>query len=174
MSHRFTGERTLMLKDQIINTSTGSHVFGISPDGKYFLYWKDLEFQAYDLDAGASTTLAAGSPVSFVDTEFDHPGPKPAFGVEGCTSDGKGVIAPDLIFNTAFLVSFISEVMTLLPGDVIMTGTPNGVSPMKPGDTIEVEVEGFPPVVGRGSSKRAAEQDAAGALLAAIASADER
>jgi ribonuclease-3 len=40
--------------------------------------------------------------------------------------------------------------------------------------TIEVEVEGFPPVVGRGSSKRAAEQDAAAVLLAAIASADER
>jgi ribonuclease-3 len=40
--------------------------------------------------------------------------------------------------------------------------------------TIEVEVEGFPPVVGRGSSKRAAEQDAAAALLSAIASADER
>jgi 2-keto-4-pentenoate hydratase/2-oxohepta-3-ene-1,7-dioic acid hydratase in catechol pathway len=47
----------------------------------------------------------------------------------------------DLIFKTAFLVSFVSEVMTLLPGDVIMTGTPNGVSPMKPGDTIEIEIE---------------------------------
>jgi len=87
-----TGERTLMLKAQIVNTSTGSHVFGISPDGRYFLYWKDLKFQAYDLDAGTSTTLAAASPVSFVDTEFDHPGPKPAFGVEGYTSDGKGVM----------------------------------------------------------------------------------
>jgi 2-keto-4-pentenoate hydratase/2-oxohepta-3-ene-1,7-dioic acid hydratase in catechol pathway len=33
--------------------------------------------------------------------------------------------------------------MTLNPGDVIMTGTPEGVSPMKPGDTIEVEIEGI-------------------------------
>lgn len=49
----------------------------------------------------------------------------------------------NLIFNPAFLVSFISEVMTLLPGDVIMTGTPNGVGPMKPGDTIEVVIEGI-------------------------------
>ena len=49
----------------------------------------------------------------------------------------------NLIFKPAFLVSFISEVMTLLPGDVIMTGTPEGVSPMKPGDTIEVEIEGI-------------------------------
>lgn len=49
----------------------------------------------------------------------------------------------NLIFNPAFLISFISNVMTLLPGDVIMTGTPEGVGPMKPGDTIEVEVEGI-------------------------------
>lgn len=48
-----------------------------------------------------------------------------------------------LIFNPAFLVSFISNVMTLYPGDVIMTGTPEGVGAMKPGDTIEVEVEGI-------------------------------
>lgn len=42
----------------------------------------------------------------------------------------------------AKLVSFISQVMTLLPGDVIMTGTPEGVSPMKPGDEIVVQIEG--------------------------------
>src|SRR5690606_31364907 len=49
----------------------------------------------------------------------------------------------NLIFNPAFLISFITNVMTLLPGDVIMTGTPEGVGPMQPGDTIEVEVEGI-------------------------------
>lgn len=49
----------------------------------------------------------------------------------------------NLIFKPAFLVSFISNVMTLEPGDVIMTGTPEGVSPMQPGDTIEVEIEGI-------------------------------
>ncbi len=48
-----------------------------------------------------------------------------------------------LIFNPAYLISFISDVMTLYPGDVIMTGTPEGVGPMQPGDTIEVEVEGI-------------------------------
>ena len=48
----------------------------------------------------------------------------------------------DLIFKPAFLISYISDVMTLDPGDVIMTGTPSGVGPMKPGDTIEVEVGG--------------------------------
>ena len=47
-----------------------------------------------------------------------------------------------MIFSPHFLVAFISGVMTLNPGDVIMTGTPEGVGPMRPGDTVEVEVEG--------------------------------
>ncbi|MDN5348558.1 MAG: hypothetical protein PWP65_2123 [Clostridia bacterium] len=46
-----------------------------------------------------------------------------------------------LIFSIPYLVSFISQVMTLLPGDVIMTGTPEGVGPMQVGDTIEIRVE---------------------------------
>ncbi|MEW6142459.1 MAG: fumarylacetoacetate hydrolase family protein [Chloroflexota bacterium] len=45
------------------------------------------------------------------------------------------------IFSVAKLVSFISGVMTLLPGDVIATGTPSGIGPMKAGDTVEVGVE---------------------------------
>lgn len=46
-----------------------------------------------------------------------------------------------LIFNCDYLISFISSVMTLLPGDVISTGTPAGVGPMHPGDVVEVEIE---------------------------------
>ena len=48
-----------------------------------------------------------------------------------------------MIFSVPKLIAFISRVMTLNPGDVIITGTPAGVGPMKPGDTIEVEVEGI-------------------------------
>jgi 2-keto-4-pentenoate hydratase/2-oxohepta-3-ene-1,7-dioic acid hydratase in catechol pathway len=40
-------------------------------------------------------------------------------------------------------VSFISEIMTLEPGDLIITGTPAGIGPMKPGDEIEVRIEGI-------------------------------
>jgi 2-keto-4-pentenoate hydratase/2-oxohepta-3-ene-1,7-dioic acid hydratase in catechol pathway len=47
----------------------------------------------------------------------------------------------DLIFGACELVSFISQVMTLLPGDIIATGTPGGIGPMQPGDTIEVRIE---------------------------------
>ena len=87
-----TGDRMLMLKGQLTNTSTGSHTFGFSPDSKYFLYWKDTRFQAYDLDAGTSKTLGGAIATSFVDMEFDHPGPKPAYGIAGYTSDHKSVI----------------------------------------------------------------------------------
>jgi len=48
----------------------------------------------------------------------------------------------ELIFGVGELVSFISKVMTLLPGDVILTGTPEGVGPIEHGDRVEVEVEG--------------------------------
>ena len=43
----------------------------------------------------------------------------------------------------AELLSFVSRVMTLLPGDVLLTGTPSGVGPIIPGDVVEVEIEGI-------------------------------
>ncbi len=59
-----------------------------------------------------------------------------------------------LIFSVPYLIEFLSDIMTLDPGDIIMTGTPFGVGGMKAGDTIEVEVEGIGvlsnPVVNRG------------------------
>jgi len=52
-----------------------------------------------------------------------------------------------LLFKPAQLVSFISTNMTLLPGDVILTGTPSGVGPIKSGDKLEVRIEGMAPLV---------------------------
>jgi 2-keto-4-pentenoate hydratase/2-oxohepta-3-ene-1,7-dioic acid hydratase in catechol pathway len=49
--------------------------------------------------------------------------------------------ASQMVFSSSFLISYISAVMTLEPGDVIMTGTPKGVGPLADGDHIEVEVE---------------------------------
>ncbi|MFC1540701.1 fumarylacetoacetate hydrolase family protein, partial [Candidatus Margulisiibacteriota bacterium] len=49
----------------------------------------------------------------------------------------------NMIFPVEFLVSFISSHMTLNPDDVIITGTPPGVGPMKVGDKVEVEIEGI-------------------------------
>jgi 2-keto-4-pentenoate hydratase/2-oxohepta-3-ene-1,7-dioic acid hydratase in catechol pathway len=59
-----------------------------------------------------------------------------------------------MVFDVAELVSWISSVMTLLPGDVILTGTPAGVGPIKAGDEVSVTIEGVGtltnPVVDRG------------------------
>jgi 2-keto-4-pentenoate hydratase/2-oxohepta-3-ene-1,7-dioic acid hydratase in catechol pathway len=49
----------------------------------------------------------------------------------------------EFVFKSADLVSFMSHVMTLNPGDVIATGTPSGVGPVKPGDVVEVRIEGI-------------------------------
>jgi 2-keto-4-pentenoate hydratase/2-oxohepta-3-ene-1,7-dioic acid hydratase in catechol pathway len=47
-----------------------------------------------------------------------------------------------MVFPPSFLLAYITAVMTLVPGDVVLTGTPAGVSPLSPGDHVEVEVEG--------------------------------
>ena len=52
-----------------------------------------------------------------------------------------------MIFNCFSLVSFISTNMTLLPGDVIVTGTPSGVGPIESGDRLEVRIQGLAPLV---------------------------
>lgn len=49
----------------------------------------------------------------------------------------------DMVFNVSQLIAFASSIMTLEPGDLIFTGTPSGVGPLKPGDTVEVNVEGI-------------------------------
>jgi 2-keto-4-pentenoate hydratase/2-oxohepta-3-ene-1,7-dioic acid hydratase in catechol pathway len=77
-----------------------------------------------------------------IDTEFDPTEPNSIT----CTvndelrQDGS---TADLVFGVADLIAFVSSVMTLLPGDVILTGTPAGVGPIVAGDHVEVEIEGL-------------------------------
>ena len=47
------------------------------------------------------------------------------------------------IFTVPFLLRFISNIMTLIPGDIITTGTPAGVGPLSPGDRVDVQIEGI-------------------------------
>jgi 2-keto-4-pentenoate hydratase/2-oxohepta-3-ene-1,7-dioic acid hydratase in catechol pathway len=49
----------------------------------------------------------------------------------------------DVVFSPGFLIRYISQMMTLLPGDLIATGTPEGVGPLMPGDLCEVEIDGI-------------------------------
>ncbi|WP_456436030.1 fumarylacetoacetate hydrolase family protein [Thermovibrio ammonificans] len=60
----------------------------------------------------------------------------------------------DMIFSPFELVSFISQIMTLLPGDVIATGTPPGVGPLKAGDRVEVEIEGIGTLINYAEEER--------------------
>jgi 2-keto-4-pentenoate hydratase/2-oxohepta-3-ene-1,7-dioic acid hydratase in catechol pathway len=59
----------------------------------------------------------------------------------------------DMVFGVAELIEYISAVMTLLPGDVILTGTPSGVGPVVPGDVMEVEIDGIGSLVNRVTSR---------------------
>ena len=47
-----------------------------------------------------------------------------------------------MVFSIPALLSYISGIMTLEPGDLVLTGTPAGVGPLKPGDVVEVEIPG--------------------------------
>ena len=47
----------------------------------------------------------------------------------------------DMIFTVAELVAYVSSFTTLLPGDVILTGTPEGVGPMQPGQEVTIDIE---------------------------------
>lgn len=51
--------------------------------------------------------------------------------------------AVDMVFSIPRLIAYVSGIMTLLPGDVLATGTPAGVGPLAPGDLVEVEIPGI-------------------------------
>ena len=77
----------------------------------------------------------------WIETDFD-----PADSVIACYVNGEMrqmASTRDMVFNVRQLIAFVSSVMTLEPGDLIMTGTPAGVGPLQDKDTIEVTIEGL-------------------------------
>lgn len=77
----------------------------------------------------------------WVDTEFD-----PSDALISVTVNGEMrqmASTRDMVFDVRQIIAFITSVMTLEPGDIILTGTPAGVSPLKAGDTVEVTIEGL-------------------------------
>jgi esterase/lipase len=80
-----TGQRDLIIKGL-------KRQEGLSPDSKYFLYWKDAQMWVYNFSTGTSLNLTKTAPVSFVNQEFDYPTEKPSYGIAGYTKDGKAVI----------------------------------------------------------------------------------
>ncbi len=80
-----TGERTLMLRGQKLT-------YGLSPDSRYFLYWRDAHLWLYEFDSGHTRNLTVDAPVSFVNREYDYPDTAPSYGVAGWTEDGSSVL----------------------------------------------------------------------------------
>jgi 2-keto-4-pentenoate hydratase/2-oxohepta-3-ene-1,7-dioic acid hydratase in catechol pathway len=96
---------------------------------------KDIQFTR----AKGFDTFAPVGPV--IETELDPSGLEISTYVNGERKQHSST--GNLLFGVPRLVSFISKVMTLLPGDIISTGTPAGVGPVKSGDKVEVEIEGI-------------------------------
>ncbi len=77
----------------------------------------------------------------WIDTEF-----KPGSQLVTAHVDGElkqSAPLSDMVFNVSFIVEFVTKVMTLLPGDVILTGTPSGIGPMNAGGEVVVSIEGL-------------------------------
>jgi len=77
----------------------------------------------------------------WIETDFD-----PADSLVTCHVNGEMrqmASTRDMVFNVRQLIVFVSSVMTLEPGDLLMTGTPAGVGPLLAGDTVEVTIEGL-------------------------------
>ena len=55
----------------------------------------------------------------------------------------QSALLSEMVFSPQFLVHYISQIMTLLPGDVILTGTPAGVGALQKGDRVRIEIEGI-------------------------------
>ncbi|MDD5017394.1 MAG: fumarylacetoacetate hydrolase family protein [Eubacteriales bacterium] len=77
----------------------------------------------------------------YIDTDYDPANKRITSVLNGEVKQDANT--DDMLYNVAELISFISECMTLLPGDVIATGTPEGIGPMQRGDVIEIIIEGL-------------------------------
>ncbi len=76
-----------------------------------------------------------------------HEGPVDLEGLELITTVNGEVrqraMSSEMVFKIPMLLSFISHIMTLEPGDLVATGTPAGISPLRAGDTVEVTISGI-------------------------------
>jgi 2-keto-4-pentenoate hydratase/2-oxohepta-3-ene-1,7-dioic acid hydratase in catechol pathway len=82
----------------------------------------------------------------WIETDLPGVGLDPADLEVTCTVDGElrqQGRTSQLIFDVPTLISYISQVMTLLPGDVVLTGTPSGVGPIRAGQRVDVTIQGL-------------------------------
>ncbi|MBN2198906.1 MAG: fumarylacetoacetate hydrolase family protein [Candidatus Aminicenantes bacterium] len=109
---------------------------------------RDVQFtraKSFDTFAAAGPCIAVGLPSDRLEIKTFHNGKL-----------RQSSNTRNLIFSVPELLRAISWVMTLLPGDLVTTGTPPGVGPMKPGDRVDVQIEG----IGTLSNTMAMDEDA--------------
>ena len=98
------------------------------------------DFQRLDVQYTRAKGFDTFAPIGpFIETDLDPTG----LSIKSYLNDElmQNSNTNEMIFDVYQLVSFISEIMTLMPGDVITTGTPPGVGKLSPGDKISVEIE---------------------------------
>jgi 2-keto-4-pentenoate hydratase/2-oxohepta-3-ene-1,7-dioic acid hydratase in catechol pathway len=90
--------------------------------------------KGYDTFAPVGPCVAAG---------VDYHGAA-GIGIEGWVNGQRrqASTTAQLVFSIDYLVAYISNIMTLLPGDIIATGTPSGIGPLEPGDEVTIKVAG--------------------------------
>lgn len=111
------------------------------------------DLQRKDVQFTRSKSFDTFAPIGpYIETELNLE----AVVVESFLNGDKRQSTPlsDLIFPVNILVSFISKIMTLFPGDVIATGTPAGIGQMVPGDGIEISISGIGKLSNRVSVKK--------------------
>ena len=77
----------------------------------------------------------------WIETEFVPGSQRIETVVDGIVKQSEPISS--MIFDIPTIINFVSSVMTLLPGDVILTGTPSGIGPMAAGDKVEISIEGI-------------------------------
>ena len=137
----YEGELAIIIKDEIKNVEpedATKHILGVTQlndvTERQISYTPSLVTYSKAFD-----TFTSFGP--FIDTEID-----PDNAVVRTYLNGEKVqegYTNNMVFNPSAIVSFISKGITLYPGDLISTGTPFGVRPMKDGDKVEVEIEGM-------------------------------
>ncbi len=137
----YEGEMAIIIKNKIYNVSESEalrHVLGVTPfnDVTERIMGYEQELLTY---CKGFDTFACFGPV--IDTDID-----PDNTVVRTYLNGEKVqegFTKEMVFNCSRIVSYVSKCMTLFPGDIISTGTPVHVLPMKDGDRVEIEIEGM-------------------------------
>jgi 2-keto-4-pentenoate hydratase/2-oxohepta-3-ene-1,7-dioic acid hydratase in catechol pathway len=121
----------------VSKTDAARHVFGVTAGNDV----SERDWQKNDLQwfrAKGSDTFGVLGPAIVQGLNYNDLLVESRLNGEVCQSQRTS----DLIFDVPAIVSYVSQFVTLMPGDVIYTGTPGNTKAMKPGDVIEVEVEG--------------------------------